>query len=156
MPDIHLMRGPNATLIPADPQSAEYIHSVRVGSVLKSKMSQPRNARFHRKFFSLLNLGFEHWEPPEQEWRGIKAVKNFEVYREQVTILAGYRDVTYNLDGSVKVKSQSISFANMDDMEFGQLYKAVFKVIWQQIIRHCDGWTEDEMQRVLDCMEGYA
>ncbi len=154
--EIMLLRTAGNAFAPADPQSLEAAQGIKIGSTVKATVTQPRNIKFHRKFFALLNLGFEHWNPPQQEWKGIKAEKSFKIYREQVTILAGYRDATFNLDGSVKVTAQSISFAKMDDLKFQDLYKAVFSVIWKKIISQCDGWSEAEMQRVLGHMEDFA
>ena len=51
-------------LIPATPETSEFLHSkVKAGAVLEGEFRQVRNAALHRKYFSLLNLGFEYWEP---------------------------------------------------------------------------------------------
>lgn len=113
---------------------ADVIRKIPLGSVVEAEFTKKRNGNFHRKFFALLGFGFEYWNPPEADWRGFKAVKNFDVFREQVTILAGFREVTYNLDGSVKVKAKSISFASMDDSEFERVYSQVLDVIWNKIM----------------------
>lgn len=119
---------------PLGTDDTDLMRKIPLGSLIECEYSKKRNPQFHRKFFALLNLGFEYWSPQENEWRGFKAVKNFEVYREQVTILAGFREVTFNLDGSVKVKAKSISFAKMDDTEFQELYSKVLDVIWNKIL----------------------
>ena len=154
--EIMLLKTSGNSFSPADQGSLEESNGIKIGATVKATVTQPRNLKFHKKFFALLNLGFEHWHPEQLEWQGIKASKSFEVYREQVTILAGYREVTYNLDGSVKVKAKSISFTKMDDLEFQKLYKSVFLVIWNKVISQCPGWTEDEMNRVLGHMENFA
>ena len=119
---------------PLGSDDSELMKKIPLGSVIEGEFSKKRNPLFHRKFFALLNLGYEYWNPPEADWRGFKAVKNFDVFREQVTILAGFREVTYNLDGSVKVKAKSISFASMDDLEFEGVYSKVLDVIWNKIM----------------------
>lgn len=119
---------------PLGSDDSELMKKMPLGSVIEGEFSKKRNPLFHRKFFALLNLGYEYWNPPEADWRGFKAVKNFDVFREQVTILAGFREVTYNLDGSVKVKAKSISFASMDDLEFEGVYSKVLDVIWNKIM----------------------
>lgn len=119
---------------PLGSDDADLMKSIPLGSLLECEFSKKRNPQFHRKFFALLNLGYEYWSPPKAEWRGLEAVKNFEVFREQITILAGFRDVTYNLDGSVKVKAKSISFAKMDDTEFQNVYSKVLDVIWNKVL----------------------
>jgi len=154
--EIYLMRISGSSFSPADESSKEAADDIPIGSVVKAMVTVPRNLKFHKKLFALLNLGYENWEPPKQEWKGIQAVKSFEVYREQVIILAGYRTVTHNLDGSVKVAARSISFAKMDEITFNKLYTAVFSVIWRKVLSNRKGWSEDEMRRVLGCLEGFV
>lgn len=50
-------------LIPATPDSNEFVKKLKTGAVIYADFRQARNAAFHRKFFSLLNLGFHYWEP---------------------------------------------------------------------------------------------
>jgi len=51
-------------LIPATPETSDFLHSkCKLGAVLEADFRQLRNPAFHRKFFALLNLGFEYWEP---------------------------------------------------------------------------------------------
>ncbi len=119
---------------PLGTDDAELMRTIPLGSMIECEYTKKRNPQFHRKFFALLNMGYEYWTPAEAEWRGFKAVKNFDVFREQVTILAGFREVTFNLDGSVKVKAKSISFAKMDDTEFQDVYSKVLEVIWNKTL----------------------
>lgn len=51
-------------LVPATPDAREYLEKkVRMGAVLYADFKQARNPAFHRKFFSLLNLGYQYWQP---------------------------------------------------------------------------------------------
>ncbi len=106
--EIFLIKSANNTFCPADEESAETCRSVKLGTTTKATLTQPRNVQFLKKYMVLIGLGFDLWEPEQKEWRGIQAVKSAEVYRKQVQILAGYSDVTYNIDGSIKVESQSV------------------------------------------------
>ncbi|MDE1483423.1 DUF1367 family protein [Xenorhabdus bovienii] len=54
----------NDTLRPTTPAAREYLHSkVKCGDVPSADFKKARNPRFHRKYFALLNLGYEYWEP---------------------------------------------------------------------------------------------
>ncbi|MBD2779886.1 DUF1367 family protein [Xenorhabdus szentirmaii] len=54
----------NDILRPATPEAQEYLHSkVKCGDVLYADFKKARNPRFHRKYFALLNLGYEYWQP---------------------------------------------------------------------------------------------
>jgi hypothetical protein len=121
-------------LKPLGSDDLELMKTIPMGSLLECEFSKKRNPQFHRKFFALLNLGYEYWQPEEMEWRGFKSVKNFEVFRNQITVLAGFFEVAAGVDGKVKVIPKSISFARMDDIEFNKLYSKVLDVIWNKVL----------------------
>lgn len=50
-------------LVPATRDARDFLRSKKVGSVLYADFKQARNPAFHRKLFSLLNLGFDYWQP---------------------------------------------------------------------------------------------
>lgn len=106
------------------------------GELANIEVVIPRNPRFHRKFFALLNLGFDAWNPgrTHKTHNGIPVSKNFDQFREDVTILAGYYEQTYDLAGSMRLKAKSISFANMEDPEFEQLYGEVATVLLEKVL----------------------
>lgn len=115
----------------------------------------PRNGKFHRKFFALLNLGFDSWEPDRvrKSYKGRTVAKNFEQFREDVTILAGYYEQTFNLRGRMKLKAKSISFANMDDLEFERLYSDVVDVLLREVCKNYK--NRAEIDRVVNQMMGF-
>jgi len=115
----------------------------------------PRNAKFHRKFFSMLNFAFDSWEPKRMRktYKGREVAKNFERFRKDVLILAGFYDQTFDLKGNMKLEARSISFANMDDAEFEQVYSAVATVILEHVLTGYSG--REELDRVVEQMAGY-
>ena len=69
-------------LVPATEADRELVQKWKAGQVIHGKFARMRNARFHRKFFSMLDLAFEYWEPvgglvPRQERRGIVGLAKF-------------------------------------------------------------------------------
>lgn len=69
-------------LVPATEADRELVQKWKAGQVIHGKFARMRNARFHRKFFSMLDLAFEYWEPvgglvPRQEKRGIVGLAKF-------------------------------------------------------------------------------
>lgn len=69
-------------LVPATQSDAEQVAKWRLGETVRGKYSRMRNARFHGKFFKLLDLAYEYWEPtggliPRQERRGIDGLASF-------------------------------------------------------------------------------
>lgn len=64
MAQLQLIKQSSGILIPATPETSDFLHSkCKLGAVLEAEFRQLRNPAFHRKFFALLNLGFEYWEP---------------------------------------------------------------------------------------------
>lgn len=149
--DLMLAKGPGNSLIPINSVDVDAIRKIKTGRLVAATLTQPRNPIYHRRFFALLNFAFDYFEPEEQEWKGIKAEKSFDVFREQVTILAGFREVTYNLDGSVKVKAKSIKFGRMEETEFQKLYKSVFNVLWKMVLSKTD-MSYEQVEQILNQM----
>jgi hypothetical protein len=64
MAQLQLIKQSSGILIPATPETSELLQSkIKLGAVLVADFKQVRNPAFHRRFFALLNLGFEYWEP---------------------------------------------------------------------------------------------
>ena len=138
------------SLVPANGSDAATMEKVKNGSLVYCEFVTPRNAKFHRRFFALLNLGFEYWDPEEVVYHGQIAEKNFDKFRGDITILAGFYDVVTCLNGRVQLKPKSIKFGKMDDSEFQQLYKSVFNVIWRKVMSTMKGWTPEKMEAAVN------
>lgn len=64
MAQLHLIKQSQGILIPATPETSDFLQSkCKLGSVLEADYKLVRNPAFHRRYFALLNLGFEYWEP---------------------------------------------------------------------------------------------
>jgi hypothetical protein len=115
-----------------------------------------RNPKFHSKFFVMLAVGYDAWEPEvartKRVFEGQPIRKSFDDFREEVTILAGFYDVTYSVDGSLSRSAKSISFASMEQDEFELLYNAVAQVLLDYVLRR---YTRDDLDRVVGVLEGF-
>ena len=145
---------PNASFIPASEDDAELLSKVKVGETVRLTLVRPRNIRFHRKFFALINLAFDYWEPPKHgegsAWaESMPIERNLDRFRKDVTILAGYYDATYRLNGDVRLEAKSISFGSMSEDDFEALYSKVIDVI---INRVCTQYTEYELRKQVEDM----
>ncbi len=174
--ELQLIKHSSGILIPATPETSELLQSkIKLGAVLVADFKQVRNPAFHRRFFALLNLGFEYWEPTggaissnerklvtgyakylasfggsetalldaaeqyleriaDKRTGSISACKSFDAYRAWVTIESGHYDAIQLPDGTLRKHPRSIAFANMDETEFQQLYKAALDVLWRWIL----------------------
>lgn len=136
-----------AILAPATEQDAEKLVRVKSGRVVSVELKEKRNSAFHRKFFAMLNVGFDAFEPPEAEHRGMPAQKSFERFRKDVIIAAGYYDVVSTITGEVRAEAHSISFAKMAQEDFEQLYSNCCNVLLQRVLRN---YTRSDLDDVVN------
>jgi hypothetical protein len=104
------------------------------GECLRMDAVVPRNGPFHRKFFAMLDIGFDAWEPRRKKYRGLPVQKNRERFRKDTLIAAGFYDIVATASGGVKHEARSMSFSNMDDLEFERVYTAVADVLLQGVL----------------------
>ena len=58
MKEIHLIKTDAGYFIPAYNSDKELSDQIKTGEVIKVKYSKPRNYKFHKKYFDLLNLAY--------------------------------------------------------------------------------------------------
>ncbi|WP_210492809.1 DUF1367 family protein [Pantoea ananatis] len=175
MAQMHLVKTSSTTMMVANAEAAEVLARIKTGAWLSCDVRQARNYNFHKRFFALLNLGFEYWTPTagavlESEKsllrqyvdylstltgqqsvlsetldeflsrtgadraEGVELVKSFEAFRKWAVMTAGFYDEYILPDGTQRREAKSISFANMKEHEFQEVYKAVLNVLWYQIL----------------------
>lgn len=61
--DLTLLKMSGGVLVPSTPADAEAIRALPIGTAIHAKGTGRRNLAFHRRFFALLNLTFDYWEP---------------------------------------------------------------------------------------------
>lgn len=81
MAKVNLIRS-GKVFSPVGAQDEEQLQRVRTGEIISCEFTKPRNPQFHRKFFALLNLAYEYWEPdgglmPQQELFGITGLAKY-------------------------------------------------------------------------------
>lgn len=142
-------------LAPGDEEAVERLKKIKAGSLVHAEVRVPRNYQFLKKYFCLINVTFDYWEPPITEYKGIQAAKDKDRFREDITVMAGYYDVVVNIKGETRVKAKSISFAEMDEVAFGQLYSAVFDVCWKMVMSKVDGMTRGKVEEAVSRLANY-
>lgn len=139
--------------MPGDPATAEFCNKIKLGNAIHGEFTQMRNYDFHKKLFSLLNLAFEYWQPGEITSKYGKPEKNFDRFREDLTILAGYYYTQIRLDGSVRVVADSLSFGKMNQETFDKLYQNILTVVIEKILYKMTG---AEIEKLADQVWSYA
>lgn len=145
-----MLKAAGGVLAPHDPQAEELMQKLKLGQPTWVDVVRAKNVLLHRKWFVLLQLAFEAWEPPEIKagrFKGTRPEKNFDHFRKDVTIYAGFYNVISTLDGRTRVEAKSVSFDSMDQDEFERLYSASINVILQLVMPRK---TEAELRAWVD------
>ena len=149
MAELNLVKVGDGILQAADLETAAVINTTKQNAVLHGEFKKCRNPQFLRKFFALLRVGFDLWEPGELNTKYGKPEKSFKQYRAQVTVLAGHYETVFNLDGSFRLIPKSISFASMEAEEFAELYSSVINIILKNIPATFSKADLDEQVEIL-------
>ena len=105
-------------LVPLYSSDLEEKRKLKIGETYQVEVKRPRNYQFHKKFFALLNIG---WENTDVEMP-------FDTYRRWVTMRAGFYKVYHTPKGEL-YEPESIAFSNMDDDTFSEVYERVLAII---------------------------
>ncbi len=116
-------------LVPLYSSDYDEKKKLKLGQEYEIEIKQPRNIKFHKKFFALLNIAFENL--PESM---VNKYPTIDILRQALIIEAGYCDTIITLSGEVTKKAKSISFANMDNVEFEQLYNSIVNIVLKYIL----------------------
>lgn len=152
MAELHLTKSA-AGLIPSDAFASEWFQKTPVGKLVKANVVVPRNGKFHKKFFAMLNTAYANHDWPDVQSQFGPVRTSFEMFREYVTVKSGHYEMDMTPAGNIRAKAKSISWAKMDDEEFSRLYSDVLDVILGEFLTN---WTEGDMDHAVNVMLGYA
>ena len=150
MTEIVMYRTPTGSLAPADDVAREFVGQLKVGTPVRVKVARARSLAFHRKAFALFKLAFDTWDPAPGEYRGQPITKNFDRFRKDVTIMAGFYEPVFDAAGRARLVAESLSFSTMTEDRFQQVYRAVLGVVWNRILKGAGYRTEAEVERVVE------
>lgn len=179
---IHAVKYANGAVVAETDYDRNLLKSLPIGCAVKiTPMSHNRNYKHHKKFFALLDAGFEYWQPEfsvltqAEEWIAqavakeiavaandenlyqnvtkpiaervlakvrsnreakldYEGMKTLEAYLDHVMKKAGFYDIKPAQDGGTTKERWSISFANMPQEKFNDVYKTVYGVIWNETL----------------------
>lgn len=119
---------------------SEVYDKMKLGNDYEVTIKQPRNYKFHKKYFALINLGYENQGK----------YNNADHYRKVMQLKAGYYETIETDKGTIYLPL-SISFGSMDNVEFEDLYESVLTVICEEL-----GLGSEEMSSEVERqLEGF-
>lgn len=122
-------------LVPLHDSDLDLKKRLRVGSVVRCKVSNPRNYEHHKKFFALVRPTFDNLPLPLVEKWNIR--NEYDMLRRFKRDL-GYFTNTINEYGEHEIEYLSISFAAMEQYEFEQFYNQCIDLVLFKYIKGID------------------
>lgn len=122
-------------LVPLYDSDLDLKKRLKVGSVVKCKVSNPRNYEHHKKFFALVRLTFDNLPSNLAEY--------FKVHNEEDMLRRFKRDLGYfktslNERGEKEIEYQSISFSAMEQHEFERFYNQCIDLVLYKYLKGID------------------
>lgn len=156
MAEAMLMRMPNGALLPNDDESRELVGGMKIGQAVRCKLVKVRNYKFHQKWFTLAQMAYDIWSEtvPPAVYRGQAVQPNFERFRKDLTILAGFFTSTFNVRGDVRLEAKSLSFASMGQDEFEVVYSKTIDAVMANILGNAR-MSEAELRSAVDRVLAY-
>lgn len=97
MAQIQFLKSAPQILTPATPEASEFLQRIKTGEWVSAEFRRVRNYRFHKLFFSLLNLGFQYWTPIAGA-----------VSESEKLILRGYVDYLISMTGQQNILDETL------------------------------------------------
>ena len=118
--EIFLKRDNFVGFTPVEQSDVDKIMKLKKADVYRCEIKLARNYEFHKKFFAMINVGHN----------ATKLDLPFDVYRKVMTMKAGFFKA-YKTDKGTYFEPDSISFGNMTEERFQEVYSRVLDVILQ-------------------------
>lgn len=144
-------------LVPDDEETAEAIKKITLGTVVHGEFTKPANYKFFKKMHALVRLTFDRFTENLDlgtEYKGMKAEPSYERFRKDMTILAGYYDSTFDINGKLRLEAKSWSFGNMDEEEREKMYSALINVALRKFFGA--DLTEQKLREIVEQILGFA
>ena len=139
---IHVLKDRMGALRAADEQAEEALKKMKAGEYLTADIVRPRNPKFHRLFFALLNVVFTNL-PEELE----KKIPNIDRLLLHIKLQTDHFDIDSTLGGKELYIPHSISFAEMDEDKFEVFFARAITVIRKHFL---PGISERELRDSID------
>ncbi|WKS98328.1 DUF1367 family protein [Gallibacterium anatis] len=133
---VEMIKSAGGVFTAADEMYLPALQKFKNGEMYEVELKYSRNPQFHKKVFKFLKFCFDHWAADKTEWKYFDERKQFDTFRKHLTVLAGYKEVSYTIDGRIRVEAQSLKFSNMDQLEFEECYSALINAAIKHIFNN--------------------
>lgn len=128
----------NGSLKPATDEDKQKVNKISVGQPVRLKHIRMRNPRLHRKYFAFIGKVWENLpEKYDKHWPTKRS------FRKAMEMYAGHFEETVSLKGERMLQPKSIAYGELDDIEFGELFKNVKAVIGKHILPNIEDFESE-------------
>jgi hypothetical protein len=153
MATLHLVKTPELALVPATEEDTELMHRFKQGTVYRMELAEMRNGRFFRKWWALAKIAFDIWAAtvPAEEYRGIPVLPDFDRFRKDLTIMAGFFRPVWSARSDaagvmeLRIEPESLQWSKMTEQRFEKLYSATIDAILHKVLPG-RGLTEQQLR----------
>lgn len=132
------VKNPGGILAPASEIEAERAKAIPNGTQLPVDYVKTRNYDFHKRVFAFFNFCFQYWSADLTDSRFQDEHAQFETFRKQLTILAGYYKETVNIrNHKIGYEARSLSYAENDEEQIHEIYSALINAALKHIFPGC-------------------
>ena len=139
---IEMIKHAGGVLTPASDIELEKINKFKTGGQYEVEIKLSRNPAFHRKVFAFFNFCFEFWKGSNEFH---SESKQFDVFRNHLTVLAGFYNEYYTIHGSVRVEAKSIAYSAMNQEEFEECYNSLINAAMKHVFKTADESTLNQL-----------
>ena len=157
MTTVHLLRTAHGAFVPATDEDVDAARRFKTGELCRFDLKTMRNGRFFRKWWVLARIAFDAWAEtmPAQEYQGRPVLPDFQRFRKDLTIMAGFFRPVWNARGELRVEPESLAWSEMNEERFEKLYSATINAVIHKILPHKQ-LTDEEMRAWVDRVLEFA
>jgi hypothetical protein len=133
---INMVKHPGGMLIGASDFELERLNKFKTGAEYEVEIKLTRNPAFLRKVMLFFHFTFAHWNG-DAVHQHCTEKEQFDRFRKDLTILAGFYVQTIRLDGTLRTEARSLSFSSMNEETFSECYHALVNAAVKHIFRGC-------------------
>lgn len=137
---IEMVKNAGGVFCPAFEHDLPRLTKFKNGEIYTAEIKLTRNPAFHRKAFAFFNFCFAHWSAERAGLEHMDESTQFDRFRKDLTILAGFYEQTVRLNGDIRTEAKSLAYANMESDEFERCYSSLINAA----IKHVFAGTKDE------------
>lgn len=141
-----------------DIETSEWSKGLPRGHVIHGEFTKPANYKFFKKMHALCRLCYDYFgdtianrEP--LKYRGADVTLSYDMFRKEMTILAGFYTASYSLNGKVRLEADSWAWGNASEEKREKIFSAFIDVALQRVFQ----LTIDEatLKKMVDNVMGF-